>query len=269
MLKSKVLGYMVTIRCPLNCKLCSAKVKDFKKKGMVWDQDLNNYYKGVDELFRIYDYIENFDFLGGETLLYTDLPECVKYTSKYRDHFKKMRIITNGTQIPSEDLIRQIKDSKCDFEFIVDNYGTVSNKCQEVISLLKAEKVGYREKVYFGNSQHCDGWVDYGDASFKNYTDDQVKHVFQTCHLAQYMRLTVYDDVLYNCIEQIVMIKLGLIHEPIEQEYFSLIDTTMSLDEKIEIASKFGKKIRNSCYYCNGMDSENATRFPAGEQAIT
>ena len=64
------------------------------------------------------DYIQEFVLIGGEPLLYEKLPQVIEYIgSKYRNQINIFSITSNGTILPSKELINVCKSIMFYLEF--------------------------------------------------------------------------------------------------------------------------------------------------------
>lgn len=71
------------------------------------DMPLDIAKKSADVFFSKYDCVGEFVLIGGEPLLYKNLIEIVEYIgSKYGSKIILFSITTNGTIIPSDELIK-------------------------------------------------------------------------------------------------------------------------------------------------------------------
>lgn len=263
-LTTKLIGVRITSKCTLKCKLCSERMPYYSAPK---DYPLTQIKKEWGAVFQIYQYIENVDISGGEPLLYKDLPEILVELEKYKDSFGCVRIVTNGTLILSEPMLKTIKRLSYPFMLLIDDYGEYSKNIGSLQSQCIENQIKFRTNCYHGPKQHCDGWVDFGDFSDRAYTFDQVKKIYDNCHLAHYMCLTMLDGKLFPCAWSASAYECSDV-EPViipEDDYIDLMNSD-PVEEKINKAMLFGKKLHTACYHCNGFDSQNAKRFPAAEQ---
>ena len=260
-LRTYYVALEITTVCTLKCKLCSACIPYFKEQSHF---NTDEVLKSVDKLFNIYEYIEKLDISGGETLTHPDLIKILKKVYEYKENIGFIRIITNGTIVPSEELIKLLaSDEK--FILILDDYGELSKNKNKVLKLVEENNINLKLNIYQGNDQLCGGWVDYGDFEKRNYTELETKKLFRNCFAANWMCLTVVKGKLYQCIRSAMGVELGFFNER-ETGFVNLLDDSISTDKKIEMAACFGKQPVEACYYCNSFDSENSERFPAAEQ---
>ncbi|MEA4896800.1 MAG: 4Fe-4S cluster-binding domain-containing protein [Eubacteriales bacterium] len=264
---TKMVSIFTTTHCTLNCKYCGSAMPKFREAGISYVADPQQVKRCIDELFRVYDYIDHLDFTGGEPLLWNGLAESLAYASQYRRKFGFLRVLTNGTLIPSKDLLSAIGPIRSKFDFFIDNYGALSNHVTQIKSILDRYDISYREIVYVGEDQDFGGWIDFGDLSYRAYSDQELNMIYENCLQAHHMCLTVFDGYLHNCTVAPVGMALGKIPAEGKNTSIPLLDHSIALEEKRKIAERFGEQVLRACRYCNGFDSRNAPRFPAAEQA--
>jgi len=236
-LTTHYVSFQTTNICTLNCKLCSACILYIKKHECFDTEEL---LRTLDKLFEVYDYIEHLDFSGGEPLTNPDIAKILKYALKYKDKCGLFRVITNGTLIPSNELL-EVMSSDDKYSFLVDHYGDLSVNIDTVIKLLEENNIRYQLNIYHGDEQWYDGWVDQGKLENKGYTENELKKVFRNCHAANWMCLTVLKGKLYQCVRAAQAVD----SEYCKAEYGDFVDLlneSISLEEKRKIAGNFGKK---------------------------
>lgn len=182
-----------------------------------------------------------------------------------------MRIFTNGTILPKQDLLTQIKAYGGKLIVVVDDYGPeCSTRTQDIVNLFLQNGLTLRVNRYWGDDQHCGGWIDYGSPEqHRGYSAIEVEAMYQNCHVAQYKCIGVLNGKMLNCCWGIFGHELGLMpfdDSGPDPQIIDLLDTSVPLSEKKRIAAAYGMKPLWACQYCNGFDSELSERFPAGEQ---
>ena len=261
MFRAKVIYLEITTVCTLACKLCIAKIPYYKSHEHV---DLVYVKKDIEKLFEVYDYVENLDISGGEPLLYPNLDKVLLETLKYKNKWGKVRIITNGTMVPNNEVINIMKFNK-EIELILDDYGDLSVEKKEILNLAENNDIQIRYKRYNGDNQFCGGFVDLGKFYDRNYTDKDLKDIYDKCHNAHYMCLALKKGKLYQCIHSLAACELGYCTFDNTLEC-DLYDDNLTIEEKRNILSKYGTRPVNACKLCNGFDSKFGKRFPAAEQ---
>lgn len=259
-MKTKMINLFITSNCTLKCELCGSSLFEFSK---VWNEDIDVLRDALCGIFRVYDYVEHIDLTGGEPMLYPDLIELLIEIEKYKEQFGFLRILTNGTILPSSKLIMTILDRSYKVDFFIDNYGVISGKIQELKTLLDSVKLSYREINYSGEQQYCDGWIDFGNFEKREYSTEEIVRVFDKCHLAHHMCLTEMNGYLYQCVRAAIGEQLGKFKID-DGGKFNLRDNNDFENRKI--ASEFGCKPNRACEYCNGFDAKEGKRYPAAVQ---
>ncbi|MBD5116145.1 MAG: radical SAM protein [Ruminococcaceae bacterium] len=258
-------GIAVSEVCNLNCRLCGA-YSPYRK---------NNYFPPVDELcdyikryFSIVDYVDLFSVTGGEPLVYRQLPELMDYLLKYSDQYGKMEIYTNGTTVPSTELLQILKKYGSKFRrFVIDNYGeNLSKKIHEISSVLVEFGIPYDIRDYCSSEMHCGGWVDLGKAIEKIHTHEEAAELFQKCAIAQKIRFCfdIANGNLFPCGPLFNRLNLGL---PVDDgDYINLMDDTLSIEEqRSKIFNIYNAECLGICQYCKGM-CDDSPRYKPAEQ---
>lgn len=82
--------------------------------------------KTIASYFEMVNHVDIFTFFGGEPLLHKNLINLLEYIMKFSKQFDYLEIVTNGTQIPSDDLLKKLSEFKNKVIMLVDYYGKVS-----------------------------------------------------------------------------------------------------------------------------------------------
>ncbi len=157
-------------------------------------------------------------------------------------------------------------------QIVIDDYGPqLSKKVQDISALFSQNGIPLRVNTYWGEQQHCGGWVNYGSPEqFRNYSPQELRNQYENCHVAQYRCIGVFNGKMVNCCWAIFGRELGFMpfdSSGPDYQLIDLLDGSISIQEKKQIAASFGKTPLWACQYCNGFDSEHSMRYPAGEQA--
>lgn len=243
--------------CTLKCKKCITQTP-FHKQGQ--NYPIENLINEMRLFFQIYDEVDHFDFEGGETLLHPNIVDLIGEALQYKKQYKTLNILTNGTILPSQEILEACKNQPV--FFIIDNYGDLSRHKEELIELLTHHGINYRIDTYHGEDQYYGGWVDFGDFSFKNYTPAQVEHVFENCRSGNCGAPYIKNGKMYLCPVQ-ASLKEEI--QLIEGEYVDLTNDSMSIEDKKKAAERFGSHFINACNYCLGFNV-NSKRIPAAIQ---
>lgn len=261
------IAFYVTLRCNLRCKLCAVYAPYYDNP---FHPSLA-YLKGcIGRYFQIVDQVKLFSLSGGEPMLRSDLSEIVDEIYKYFDRLERFEIITNGTIVPNEKLIKSLNRFGHKLNLLIDDYGTDksinANTVAEKFSQIPEAKVTLRD--YHSDNMHCSGWVDYGiSKNSKKKSAEEAKALFAKCSYPQkldFCTSMVYGK-LYSCTQLRRLIELGII-EPGEDEVFDLFDANLTDDNiKKRIKALYNVKTLSACAYCNGI-CDDSPRYDAAEQ---
>jgi len=250
----------VTMRCTLNCKLCTVKTSMYKTPEHPPLTDIKRWFT---RYFEIADFTMKLTITGGEPLLRKDLGEIVEYLSAYKNQFGRLRINTNGTIVPNDKLVAALDLYKTpDYhqaEVLIDDYPASTN-VQSAAEMLEETGIPYIVRNYRSGDYWFDGWVNYGDFKRKS-------NIVRNCncrHVALYLR----REKIYFCDKQPSYEdfsphdgNLGLYGE-----YVLLSDDGIPVAEKRkQIQYLFNLNLLRACYFCNGR-SEDSKRYKPAQQ---
>jgi MoaA/NifB/PqqE/SkfB family radical SAM enzyme len=225
-----------------------------------------NYLKeSLDVVFKIFDKIGIFNIEGGEPLVRKDLHELITYLQKYKNLIGEARFITNGTIIPSEELINACKLFNEKVYFIVDDYGREISPNAELISRMLTENGIRNEYRVQRGDRYMGGWVDFGPFTNRQYTKEQVTKVYNRCKGSlkdAEKQFDISKGIIFPCAHTRILCELNIIDF---QDCVNLFDSTDIEQKREKILSMKGKTYFTACKYCNGF-SENSPKILAGVQ---
>jgi hypothetical protein len=252
----------ITRRCTLKCKLCAEYVPYCPPD----NYSLEFLRSVISELFNTADIVKQFDVAGGEPLLHENLPQIFDYLFEYGDRIGKIVVITNGTIVPSDDLLRRLVNPKC--EVLLDNYGPkVSIKFPQIESKLTNNGVKVRVLKYYGDDAYFGGWVNFNDFTKKHETQTEVETVFAKCAFPQKQHwcFGITNGQMNPCAFSRRARELGITPDN-PAEYVDLLDKRVSVEKRREIIQGlYNCKSLAACAFCTGL-CEDSERFQAGEQ---
>jgi MoaA/NifB/PqqE/SkfB family radical SAM enzyme len=116
------LSFKPTLACNLRCKLCSTYSPYYTEP---YHPPIEDLYRYADRLFEVVDRVGDFILGGGEPFLRKDLSAIIDYVVKYKNRFDRMDVITNGTIVPSDDVVRSLQFSGGggSLRVIISDYG--------------------------------------------------------------------------------------------------------------------------------------------------
>lgn len=246
-------NYFTTSRCNLNCQYCFVYVdRNDNPKDVIFEEFKEN----ADLFFSKFDQAFSFHFAGGEALLSPLLPSFLHYLSDaYGDRIYDFFIVTNGTVIPSDEVIAGMKALKG--HFLIDNYSrTVSfSKIKEMTEKMDANDIKY-------NVVDIETWWDL-DIEATDYPEKTEEEL-----IAQKINCNTYlqefgEKKFYACYQQQYANRVG-ITELDETDFIEL--EHVSKMELLEFRQGYTPKGYSSlCSHCLGL-GEAAKKVPVAVQ---
>jgi hypothetical protein len=259
----RLLTVQTTTQCTLKCKNC---IWDFPSYQSPRHSDVDLVIRSLTEAFKIYDEVEELRLAGAEAFLHPDIERLMIEAVKFNRSYKYLCIVTNGTYMPKQSVMRTLASLPCDKLVRVDNYGALSRKADEVAARFTELGVPVDHRQYSGDMQFYGGWIDLGDWTDKCYTLDELVEVFRSCRMPQDCH-QLWDDMLINCPYCCTGYNLGRIGIE-NRDYVDLFDTTTTIEQKRAAVASWLDAPFYGCRFCNGYDPVNSPRIPAAEQWI-
>ena len=259
---ANVFDLCITTKCTLKCMNCVACIPYITNQKHSSKEVV---FREIEEFFNVFDYAGRIEIIGGEPLLHPDLLEIVKKAVKYKSQYGFLRITTNCTIEPRDDLLEYIKNCGVHFDFILGDYGEPSIAYTSVKKKIDEYNIPNRTDKYHGNKPHFNGWIDFGDHSYKNYEELELAYIFTNCTAAKHTFFATWEGNVHPCVHSLAGQTTGRLESKLG-EWIDLFDESMTLEQKRVIAVDFLKKPLNACRYCNGFLSEIAPRIQAGKQ---
>lgn len=262
-LRLRRLAIMPTLKCTLNCKLCSNYMPFFRNSEKhVGVEELK---ADIDGIFRLIDFTEWLQFIGGEVFMRKDLSPIYQYClEEYSEQFDKLIFITNATVLPCKDDIIVFKEYGDRINIQVSDYGIYSCKRKELCDLFDENKIPYIVKNYHGDFQYCGGWVDNTHFYDRGKSQEDLEKQFSRCGQVAIENFHMYRGILHGCARSLLASRLGKVI-PARRDFVDIHDQTMSDEEKRDIIRHFNDHPRVSCKSCVSFN-EDIERFPAAEQ---
>jgi len=234
------LEMFVTTKCNLNCKGCSNLIpscsgQEHINKQVIFDS-IDSLLKKIDRLYRL-------KLHGGEVLLHPELVEIIDYIGS-QEKIVSLRLTTNGTIIPSEQVLKVIK--KRNLVIQISDYKIANSKVVQLIELLKAK--GIRYTLPFDAA-----WRDMGGFERRDSCRRE-KCTIGKCN-------SMMDGKIFICSRAAMMDKLGII----KSESLSVFEQE-NFRQKLE--NLLNTKDYESCWHCDG-NTKHAKAIPIAEQRET
>lgn len=243
------IAYKVTTACTLKCKECCAMIPYLDKCGSV---PVDTVLRDLQRFLNAIDVCGCVDITGGEPLLYKDLALVLNTLA---DSKKVMGIsfATNGTVVPSEDVIRACQNEKVSVR--ISDYGMLDTMGQVISAFEKAQ-------VNFQILTDAE-WFDFGYREFhsRKNTPEQMRKKFLTCHWSATIK-PMKEGKIFSCGRAALFYDLGW--KQSESDYMELSENTEINKERIR-QLYCNTDTASACDYCDAGDTE-LKKIPVGEQ---
>lgn len=252
----------LTERCTLKCRGCAHACYGVSPKAK--DMDLPEAYKSADAFFSKVDFVQEFVLIGGEPLLYRCLSEVIAYVGeKYREQIGTFSITTNGTILPSKEVLAACRRYKILFR--ISNYSylnpILSDKYAILIEMLKQNSVRYD----LSKADH--EWMDYGfDTQDRRASEQELTEAFDACKTPCH---EVRGSKFYYCV-MARSVSDNLEYHIGQEDFLDLNQLHGQDGKKILLEFNLGysdKGYLDMCSHCNGADAKKYP-IPAGEQIV-
>jgi organic radical activating enzyme len=249
----------ITSRCSLRCEECCAFVpynsnpRDFDK------EETTAYAMTVIEAIGQF---RELSLTGGEPLLHKDLADLIR-AFRDIDAFEVINILTNGTILPTEDVIEAMKNEPRMLVRISD-YGVISHKSNEIAKLLTENNIK-TEIIDYKN------WYKRPSIGVLDYTIDDLCHKFNACMSACFPHLS--NGRIYYCLPSMTLCEIGVFPNA-KSNYLELSSIKGSQFEKISTIHEYISRMDrddyyiDACKYCSGkVSTEIKNLVPPAVQA--
>lgn len=255
--------YITNTQCTLRCKECHTYIPYFNAQShfMV---DFDTFKKELDKLLKCLDIIVSFRFQGGETLLTKDLHKMVKYACS-KKQIQHIQIISNGTIIPSQELIDAMKNPKVILS--LSDYSCIENikeklKYEEILKLCSDNGVNAKHWL----TKKGDMWVGRNLINNNNICDKElsVKN-FNQCFCFNNPKVFLFaKGKLHICPPSVYLYLNKKDFKFPEDEIIDVINTKEKILTK-QIYALMSKKYFCLCSRCNAFENKDVRHIP-GEQ---
>ncbi len=232
------LEMFITTKCNLRCKHCSNLIPALNSRQ---NYEISTLIEWLDELLSKIDCLYRLKIHGGEVFLYPRLTEFIAYVNN-QPKIKSIRLTTNGTIIPADNILQSIAGSKIVVQ--ISDYRLPTTKTQQLIEKFKEFGVKY---IYLRDQQ----WKDFGEIILRDFNR------FDDCSVKRCS--SFYEGKIYVCSRAAIMTKSGYIPDDGISVYLPKNQLRQQLKKL------YGGKLSIACNYCDG-DTKYAKDISAGEQ---
>ena len=253
----------ITSRCTLNCRDCNVFMPYYKEH---YESTADEVMRDMYLLFQRVDYLTSYFVFGGEPLLNHQLPEMLsRLYEKYHDRIGYMQIITNGTVLPSDELLDACK--RCDVKIRLSDYTKqvpYQKRLQDVKEKLDQSGVDWSMGVY-------ETWLALRFPEKKEpiaKTSEDAKEHMLACSMGCHI---IGDGKLYYC-GALLSADRGGFWKMRAGDYVDLTQSEGSLKtDKLRILryclGDVDQKFISMCNVCRGAGPDNPHVVIAGMQA--
>ncbi len=253
---------IVSLRCTLSCKLCLVYAPYYQKPQ---DYTLAEVTKSVHSFFSLVDSVGTLNIQGGEPLMHKDLPAIVQEVASYKNRIGKILLTTNGTLLPSDNLLEVLKNHRESVQVNISDYGpALSAKVEQLVEILAADDIAYRVIPYHGEDMHFGGWLDFTDHTYKHQTEDDLIANARECGYRKDGNLAIRLGELYMCYRVARRVELGIVKKN-ELSYVDMYSDKSIIEKRQNIQDILNAPYTPACAYCVGKRKE-AKHYPAAAQ---
>lgn len=243
------LEIVVGSKCSLRCKKCANLMQYYEHPA---NFPVSQVKEDCRKLLELDVKIRCIHLIGGEPFLYKELQELILLLQHSRK-VGSIRIITNGTIIPDNTMLKYLKFSKV--HILISNYVHVGAKTNELFQFLQNAGIEVRLSTV--------PWYNYHH-NFSGFErcPEELQAVYKSCGLACRKML---NGEIHLCPTSAHGMYLGLI--PRDADSFVSIRHNGSKEEKNKILRDLklllNHQVPNACNYCSGGSGEI---IPVAEQ---
>ena len=218
-----VINLTINTGCSLHCKDCAFAIP-YVKKPVSFDAE--KMAEDLDKLLSV-SITPLVSMVGGEVFLHPQLDKVVDNLKKMKNYGNagRFEVITNGTILPSKELLLQLKTLTC-FGIAINDYDVKNDKIPELIE--RCEKIGVPYRLAREIKRI---WGDHGDFTAQRGRSEAEKvHLYWLCGTC----CALYGGKLYTCNRAAILQENGLVNR----------DENDSLD----IRNYSGSNLKNDVY---------------------
>lgn len=228
----------VTSNCTLRCRDCSAMIPYVSSpENYPADEILKDFNSVLNEI----GYTRNVNFYGGEPFLHPDLGKMIDRLRE-DNRFDRLTIITNGTLLPSHELLNAIK-SEPRLHIRISHYGYLSKKADELVALFTRSGISHEVTNY----EYWDSPTKIGNF---NVSANELSIRFMQCVSSE---LTILNGKAYFCAPAATLCNMRVFPES-PTNYVDLRDNqNLNSELRDYIERAYSGAYIDACKYCSGM----------------
>ena len=255
------LQIVVTTKCSLQCRDCHDLMPQIPNESH-YNGILENIITDLNIILNNVSSIASIRILGGEPLLFKDLPKLLNFI-KNQNKIKSFDIISNATIKFNSDLIKELKNC-FKVRVFIDDYTQYTNKAtKQKLNTIIGELNQNKIKCFVLNSGSADSWFETGKVFKRNRKRTDIINNFLTCGMYCVSYIGSQNDKsgsIFICPRASSMSKIFGI-EKFNGDYIALDSKTLNQD----FINFYTKDFFECCDYCHDMDKPKKM-IPAGIQ---
>lgn len=245
----------ITTKCTLNCRHCNLFIPYHKEHVNFSFEEMK---RDIDLFFERIDFVTYFGLIGGETFLNPDLQKCIVYLGEnYREKIGRITVVTNGTILPTESLLKTIK--KYEMYLSISDYTNVVPYEKKMAQLI--EKAEEYKLDYFRNPAIV--WTDFGFPEFPvKRSPKQLEEHLKSCRPnwnALHGGKFYYCNVSW-CAEQSGHFRLS------PEDYIEMEQIDPGDKAACRRIVELSRGTSTFCKICGGCGKDNTNYVPTGAQ---
>lgn len=245
----------VTTKCTFNCKYCNMFIPYYHEHSNYSFEELK---ENIDLFFDRIDYVAYFGLIGGEPMLNPALNDVINYLEKnYRKQYGKISYASNGSIIPSEDLLIAMKEYG--IHIVVSDYTKVipyKDNLDKLIKKFEQYDIEYDVKPAIL-------WCDFGFPENPYKRDKQQLKEHLACCRPEWNGLN--DGKFYYCNVSWSAEKSGHFRLNAE-DYVVLKDIDPRDKEACRRLVELSRGTSSFCRICGGCGKDNTNYVETGIQ---
>ena len=176
------LELVLTTKCTMRCESCNNLMQYFEPQKQ-YASTLQGLKESLEALFKRVDSVQRLRIIGGEPLLFKELPELVEYLEQ-QDKIYTFSLVSNGTIDFSDDLLKALKHSSKFRKVTISDYSLSPNLKikREQESILRNLKL-YKIPFSLDSSGENAKWTDPGKIYKRNRSKEKIIENFHFCKM--------------------------------------------------------------------------------------
>jgi len=233
------LDFHITTRCTLNCRDCN-HLTPYYSHNTHYTTTFEQFRKDLDKVLSAVDSVYHLQLVGGEPFLHKEIEKIFAYADRQKK-IKTIRITTNGTIIPTAQMLALLQKSRKTIVAITD-YSHLQLpyiKHEEVVNTLKMNGITCSENK-------PDYWFAQPDIYKSGRSAEELKREFDRCYLRNCSG-SFCDGKIYACP---VALAMHRIHN-YQAEQKEIIDVRNAPNLRKELTDYYTRSYWDICDYCH------------------